>query len=73
MFTAIRKRDGREASFNEGKITDAIFKAAKAVGGEDRQLAMELTLEVMRSLKKRCNGSPFSVEDVQDTVEKVLI
>jgi ribonucleoside-triphosphate reductase (formate) len=73
MFTAIRKRDGREVGFNEGKITDAIFKAAKAVGGEDRQLAMELTLEVMRSLKKRYNGSPFSVEDVQDTVEKILI
>ncbi|MEM5770707.1 MAG: ATP cone domain-containing protein, partial [Bacillota bacterium] len=53
MFTTIIKRDGREASFNETKITDAIFKAAKAVGGEDRQLAMELTLEVMKTFKKR--------------------
>ncbi|HWR56783.1 MAG TPA: anaerobic ribonucleoside-triphosphate reductase [Negativicutes bacterium] len=73
MFTTIIKRDGREASFNETKITDAIFKAAKAVGGEDRQLAMELTLEVMKTLKKRFNGGPFTVEDVQDIVEKILI
>ena len=73
MFTTIIKRDGREASFDETKITDAIFKAAKAVGGEDRQLAMELTLEVMKTLKKRFNGGPFTVEDVQDIVEKVLI
>jgi len=73
MFTTIIKRDGRETSFDETKITDAIFKAAKAVGGEDRQLAMELTLEVMKTLKKQFNGGPFTVEDVQDIVEKVLI
>lgn len=73
MFTSIVKRDGRAAAFNETKITDAIFKAAKAVGGEDRQLAMELTLEVMKSLKKQFGGSTFTVEDVQDAVEKVLI
>lgn len=47
-FAAIRKRDGRLAEFHESKITDAIFKAAQSVGGEDRTLAMELTLEVLR-------------------------
>ncbi|NLT95488.1 MAG: anaerobic ribonucleoside triphosphate reductase [Clostridia bacterium] len=73
MFTVIRKRDGREVPFNEGKITDAIFKAAQSVGGEDRQLAMELTLDVLRFLKERFNGHIFTVEDVQDVVEKVLI
>lgn len=73
MFQVIRKRDGREVSFNETKITDAIFKAARAVGGEDRQTAMELTIGVLRKLKKDYNGNTFSVEDVQDMVEKVLI
>ncbi|MHB1127854.1 MAG: anaerobic ribonucleoside-triphosphate reductase [Bacillota bacterium] len=73
MFTQIKKRDGRVVEFTDAKITDAIFKAAKAVGGEDRQTAMELTLEVMKLLKKQYNGDIFSVEDVQDTVEKVLI
>ncbi|SHF42842.1 anaerobic ribonucleoside-triphosphate reductase [Desulforamulus putei] len=73
MFTKIRKRDGREVAFDETKITDAIFKAAKAVGGEDRQTAMELTLEVLKMLKKQYNGHIFGVEEVQDIVEKVLI
>lgn len=73
MFTKILKRDGRMADFNEKKITDAIFKAAKSVGGEDRQTAMELTLEVMKFLKGKYNGNVFGVEDVQDAVEKILI
>ena len=73
MFKSIRKRDGRETAFDETKITEAIFKAAKAVGGEDRQTAMELTLEVLKMLKKRYNGHIFGVEEVQDMVEKVLI
>lgn len=73
MFKAIQKRDGREVPFDETKITDAIFKAARAVGGEDRQTAMELTIEVLKLLKKQYNGNLFGVEDVQDIVEKVLI
>ncbi|BAF60023.1 MAG: anaerobic ribonucleoside-triphosphate reductase [Pelotomaculum sp.] len=73
MFRTIKKRDGREVPFDETKITDAIFKAARAVGGEDRQTAMELTIEVLKLLKKKYNGSVFGVEDVQDVVEKVLI
>ncbi|MCL6560920.1 MAG: hypothetical protein K6U74_19455, partial [Firmicutes bacterium] len=73
MFKTIQKRDGREVPFDETKITDAIFKAARAVGGEDRQTAMELTIEVLKLLKKKYNGNLFGVEDVQDIVEKVLI
>ncbi|MFZ5647215.1 MAG: anaerobic ribonucleoside-triphosphate reductase [Bacillota bacterium] len=73
MFKVIRKRDGREVSFDETKITDAIFKAARAVGGEDRQTAMELTIEVLKMLKRMYNGNIFGVEEVQDVVEKVLI
>lgn len=73
MFKVIRKRDGREVPFDDKKITDAIFKAARAVGGEDRQTAMELTIEVLKMLKNSYNGVIFGVEDVQDVVEKVLI
>ncbi len=73
MFKVIRKRDGRKVPFDDSKITDAIFQAARAVGGEDRQIAMELTIEVLKMLKKRYNGTAFGVEDVQDVVEKVLI
>jgi anaerobic ribonucleoside-triphosphate reductase len=73
LFTTIRKRDGREVPFDDSKITDAIFKAARAVGGEDRELAVSLTLDVLRMLKQEYNGQTFGVEDVQDVVEKVLI
>ena len=69
----IKKRDGREASFDENKITEAIFKAAKAVGGADKQLAMELTLDVLRLLKHQYSTGMFGVEEVQDAVEKILI
>jgi ribonucleoside-triphosphate reductase len=73
VFEVIRKRDGREVPFEDSKITDAIFKAAMAVGGEDRETAMRLTLEVLGMLKAKYNGTPFGVEDVQDLVEKALI
>lgn len=73
MFTKIRKRDGREVPFDDSKITDAIFRAARAVGGEDREQAVSLTLDVLRMLKQQYNGHLFGVEDVQDIVEKVLI
>jgi ribonucleoside-triphosphate reductase len=73
LFKVIRKRDGRQVPFDESKITDAIFQAARAVGGEDRQTAMELTIEALKTLKKLYNGSVFGVEEVQDVVEKVLI
>lgn len=73
MFTKIKKRDGRETVFDESKITEAIFKSAKAVGGADKQMAMELTLEVLKFLKTQYTGNIFTVEDVQDAVEKVLI
>lgn len=73
MLTTIRKRDGRESTFDPNKITDAIYKAAQAVGGSDREMAMELTLDVLRILKQKFNGQGCTVEEVQDTVEKVLI
>ncbi len=73
MFTTIRKRDGRESSFDPNKITEAIYKAAQSVGGSDREMAMELTLDVLRVLRQKYNGKGCNVEEVQDVVEKVLI
>jgi len=73
MFTEIIKRDGRIVPFDSNKITEAIFKAAKAVGGEDRETALKLTLQVLGYLKGKFNGNLFNVEDVQDAVEKILI
>jgi ribonucleoside-triphosphate reductase len=50
--THVRKRDGRIVPFDEGKIADAIYRAALAVGGEDRFLAEELASMVTLFLGK---------------------
>ncbi|EEG77609.1 anaerobic ribonucleoside-triphosphate reductase [Dethiobacter alkaliphilus] len=74
MFIEIKKRDGRVVPFDAEKITDAILKAAKAVGGENKKIAVSLTNQVVSELTKMgYNGIIPAVEDVQDTVEKVLI
>ncbi len=69
----IRKRDGRTVDFERDNITSAIFKAAKAVGGEDYGLAKKLTEQVVQKLEEKFPKEIPSVEDVQDVVEKVLI
>ncbi len=70
----VRKRDGRLEPFNQERITKAIWKAAKAVGGKDRELAKKLSDQVVAELKKRFGeeGVP-TVEEIQDLVEKTLI
>jgi len=70
----VRKRDGRLEPFDQERITNAIWKAAKAVGGKDRELAKKLSDQVVAELKKRFgeDGVP-TVEEIQDIVEKVLI
>jgi len=70
----IRKRDGRIVDFNPIKIADAIWKAAKAVGGRDRKLSNRLALQVVKSLEKQLKPDEIpGVEQVQDMVEKILI
>ena len=73
MFSSIIKRDGRTQNFNENKITDAIIKCLQAVGEEDRQRAVELMLEVIKKIKTLYKNANFTVENVQDIVETVLI
>lgn len=75
MITKIQKRDGRQMPFNVQKIADAIYKAATAVGGKDYNSAIALAEEVCRILDKRVvdSGRIPTVEEVQDTVEKVLV
>ncbi len=74
MITKIIKRDGREAPFNIEKIAGAIFKAAQAVGGHDYSISMNLACKVAERLEVICGdkGIP-TVEQIQDTVEKVLV
>ncbi len=74
MIRKIKKRDGKIVDFNPVKITEAIWKAAQAVGGKDYKRAAELTDQVLSILEKELKRSEIpTVEQVQDVVEKVLI
>ena len=42
MIRQIKKRDGRIESFDQEKIKNAIWKAAKAVGGTNEAIAEDL-------------------------------
>jgi len=70
----VRKRDGRLEPFDQERITTAIWKAAKAVGGKDREQARIISDQVVAELKNRFgeDGCP-TVEEIQDFVEKMLI
>jgi len=70
----VRKRDGRLEDFDQERITKAVWKAAKAVGGKDREQAKKLSNQVVSELKNRFgeDGVP-TVEEIQDIVEKMLI
>ncbi|MBQ7756557.1 MAG: anaerobic ribonucleoside triphosphate reductase, partial [Oscillospiraceae bacterium] len=72
MIIRIKKRDGRQVTFNIEKIANAIFKAAQAVGGNDYEEALELAGMVGDVLQQSGNTTP-TVEEIQDIVEKVLI
>jgi ribonucleoside-triphosphate reductase len=73
-ISQILKRDGRIAKFEVGKVENAIFKAAQAVGGHDRELAKNLADKVETELNRRFHARSIpSVEEVQDIVEKILI
>ena len=73
MITKIVKRDGRSVDFDLEKITQAIFKAAQAIGGTDYEAAKKLANKVCEYLEEENTGKAPTVEHVQDTVEKVLI
>ena len=74
MINEIIKRDGRKVLFDKEKIVQAIFKAAAAVGGKDREVASDLADQVVEYLETEMgeNCTP-TVEHVQDVVEKILI
>ncbi|MEK6837332.1 MAG: ATP cone domain-containing protein, partial [Nanoarchaeota archaeon] len=70
-ISKIVKRDGRVVNFDPEKITTAIMKAARAVGGSDRKEAERLTAVVVEFVAK--SDKIPTVEEAQDAVEKILI
>ncbi len=69
----IQKRNGNLESFDRVKISNAIYKAAVAVGGKDRTRADELSRQVEHVVEKKFGERIPTVEEVQDIVETVLI
>ena len=73
-ITHVLKRTGAVVPFNTQRIATAVYQAAVAVGGRDRELAEAIADHVVQVLE---GSSPQdhvpTVEEIQDVVEKVLI
>src|SRR3989344_4421910 len=67
----VRKRNGELVEFNPQKIYSALRRAVESLGGLDFDRVMVLTKQVVREIEK--NFYQPTVEDVQDTVERVLM
>lgn len=71
---SVVKRDGSVVDFTPQRITNAIYRAAVAVGGRDKSTAEKLTKKVVKTLGERTpEGETPTVEQIQDIVEKTLI
>jgi ribonucleoside-triphosphate reductase (formate) len=66
----VLKRDGRVASFDAGKITEALTKAGAATGEFDADKAKKLSQLVVAQLPDDITPS---IELIQDTVEETLL
>ncbi len=74
MIETILKRDGREVPFDASKITYAIERALEATGGKPSEDSAEkLAEQVVCELEAGESVGVPTVEEIQDTVEKVLI
>ena len=73
MFQVV-KRDGEVAEFQLDKISQAIMKAFDATEKEYSKDMLELmALRVTSDFQKKIKRGKVSVEDIQDSVENVLI
>ncbi len=75
MEPLVRKRDGSFVPFDRRRIINAVFKAVKAVGQEDRQIAERIADDVAVKLYRTFFkfGNVPHVEQIQDIIEDTLI
>jgi len=72
MFQVI-KRDGSKADFTLTKINDAIMKAFTATQmSYNNDIIDLLALRVTADFQKKVENDEIHVEDIQDSVERVL-
>lgn len=73
-LTKVRKRTGEAVPFQKKKISNAIFKAAKAVGGKNRRRSEYVSDKVVEILNQKfSDDNPPHIEEIQDVVEHQLI
>ena len=69
----VTKRDGTVAEFNINKISAAIAKAFDALGKQYHPSVMDmLALRTTADFEEKIKDGLIAVEDIQDSVEKVL-
>lgn len=67
------KRDGSKVDFNINKISGAIIKAFEALEKPyDKDVIDLISLKVTADFADKVKGGVIAVEDIQDSVEKVL-
>ena len=72
MFGVI-KRDGEKSDFNLAKISDAIMKAFNATDVQyNKDIVDLLSLRVTADFQSKVKDGFVHVEDIQDSVEKIL-
>ncbi|RJP60647.1 MAG: response regulator SirA [Ignavibacteriales bacterium] len=68
------KRTGAVVPFREDRIANAIYRAAVAVGGRDKEKAESLAKQVIDVIdQKYTEKDQPHIEEIQDIVEKVLV
>jgi len=73
-ITHVIKRSGAIVPFKQERVANAVYRAAVAVGGRDKEKAEELAEQVILKLNEKFDEKTFPhIEDIQDCVEKVLI
>lgn len=74
QLTHVFKRDGTLVPHSRQRIANAIYRAAVAIGGRNKDKADELAMKVEKIVcANYSNQHPPMVEQIQDIVEKVLI
>ena len=70
----VRKRDGKIVAFDINKISDAIIKAFEGLDKDyDKNVIDFLALKVTADFSSKVKNNIIGVEDIQDSVEQVLI
>ena len=75
FFKSVRKRDGRILSFDQDRITSAVYRAMQAAGeGDLTRDPLRVSGRVVQTLVKKFPVRHIpTIEEIQDLVEEVLI